>query len=192
MPPAPDRSRTQPARPAPRPPAPNPANLYVSPGALWAGVAVIALLTIVSFEVGYLLGKPRGERPRPEVAAAPPATPEPKPKAAPAAKPPGEPAPSSSKPAAKPQRQDAAAAPKSGPPPKFTFAADVLPVFQSKCVSCHGGFKPKGKLDVRTLEAVARGGNEGPSIMPGSPEVSPLWTWVASGQMPPKGKPQLT
>src|SRR5438034_9863026 len=95
MPPAPNRSRKQPARPATRPHSPNPANLYVSPGAFWAGVVVIALLTIVSFEVGYLLGKPRGEKPRPEsrpeVAAAP--TPEPKPqpkKSSPAAKPPDE------------------------------------------------------------------------------------------------------
>ena len=72
---APNRSRKQPARPATRPHTPNPANLYVSPRGLWLGVLVIGLLTIVSFEVGYMLGKPRGERPGPEsrseVAAAP-------------------------------------------------------------------------------------------------------------------------
>ena len=65
-------------------------------------------------------------------------------------------------------------------------------MLQTKCVSCHGGLSKKGALDLRTLEAIARGGNEGPAVQPGSPEVSPLWTWVASGNMPPKGKPQLT
>jgi hypothetical protein len=212
MPPAPNRSRKQPARPATRPHAPNPANLYVSPRGLWLGVLVIGLLTIVSFEVGYLLGKPRGERrrdePRPEVAAAPAQpTPAPKPPAkdapAPAAKSPAEPAPSAPKPPAKPPRPETtpAVVPRPEPPPKsagpaptprLTFAADILPVFQAKCVSCHGGFTAKGKLDVRTLDALARGGNAGPSVSPGNPEVSPLWTWVNSGQMPPKGKPQLT
>lgn len=209
MRPVPHRSNKQSARPATRPHAPNPANLYVSPRALWLGVLVITLLTIISFETGYLLGKPRREKSRPqsppEVVAAPTSpTPEPKPPAkgpsAPAAKPATEPAPSAPKPSAKQPRQETTPAvvakrepPKpTDPPPKITFAADVLPVFQAKCVSCHGGFTAKGKLDVRTLEALARGGNAGPAVSPGSPEVSPLWTWVSSGNMPPKGKPQLT
>ena len=197
MPPVPHHTRRHPARPA---------NLHVSPRAFWLGVAAIALLTVISFEVGYLLGKPRRDAarpgPQPEVAAttlAPETTPPPK-KAAPKA-----PAstPSEPPPPAKPLRQDTKPAPPPKPeptpkpaapvpPPEFTFAAAVLPVLQAKCVSCHGGFTAKAKLDVRTIAALARGGNAGPSIVAGEPEVSPLWTWIASGNMPPKGKPPLT
>lgn len=189
MPPVPHRTRH-----------PGPANLHVSARAFWLGVAAIALLTVVSFEVGYLLGKPRGDRrrpdPTPETASATPA-PEPSPQPKKTA-PKGPAAGTPSETPAKPPRPapTPAAAPKSAapapPPPKFTFAADVLPVFQAKCVSCHGGFTAKGKLDVRTIEALVRGGNAGPSLVRGEPEVSPLWTWIATGNMPPKGKPQLT
>src|SRR5262245_59211583 len=135
MPPVPHRSRKPPAR------RPGPANLLVSPLAFWLGVAVIALLTVVSFEVGYLLGKPRRARPEsaPEVAAAP-ATPTPAPtpppkKTAPTPKPSAEPAPSAPTPPGKKPRQESPPAPGAKPepqpkpadpprpPPKFTFAA---------------------------------------------------------------------
>jgi protein TonB len=187
MPPAPDRSRSRPA---------DPVDLHLSPLAFWLGVVVIGLLTIGAFEAGYHLGKVRaaGRRSEPRTEAAADPKPRAKDPAAPAPKPPTESIPTPPQPVSATSREREPA-PKPAdplPPPKVTFASDVRPVLQAKCASCHGGLSKKGGLDVRTLDAIARGGNEGPAVQPGSPEVSPLWTWVASGNMPPEGKPQLT
>jgi hypothetical protein len=72
------------------------------------------------------------------------------------------------------------------------FEKDILPVFQAKCISCHGNLSKKGGLDLRSLGSIARGGNSGPGIKPGKPEDSPVWQTVKSGDMPPRNKPQLT
>src|SRR5439155_129514 len=34
--------------------------------------------------------------------------------------------------------------------PGLTFEKNVLPIFESKCINCHGGGKKRGDLDVRT------------------------------------------
>jgi hypothetical protein len=76
------------------------------------------------------------------------------------------------------------------PPP--TFRADIRPILQAKCVTCHGtSDKLKGGLDVRTVAAILKGGESGPALVRGEPERSPLWEAVATDQMPP-GKVKLT
>jgi mono/diheme cytochrome c family protein len=65
------------------------------------------------------------------------------------------------------------------------FDSHVLPIFEKKCISCHGGLKKRGGLDLRTEAALRRGGDSGPAIQPGAPEASPLWESIASGRMPP-------
>lgn len=72
------------------------------------------------------------------------------------------------------------------------FDRDILPIFQTKCISCHGGLSKKGGLDLRTLASIARGGNGGPGITAGQPGESPVWQSLKTGQMPPTNKPQLT
>lgn len=79
----------------------------------------------------------------------------------------------------------------------LTFAADVLWIFESRCVSCHGESKQKGGLALHTREAVDEGGELGPVLAAGEPEKSDLVQRLKlslehDDHMPPKSKPQLT
>ena len=54
------------------------------------------------------------------------------------------------------------------------FEARVRPLLAAKCVACHTGASAKGKLDLRTREALLKGGEQGPSVVPGNPDKSLL------------------
>jgi hypothetical protein len=66
-----------------------------------------------------------------------------------------------------------------------TFEKHIRPIFEAKCLSCHGSTKKRGGLDMRTVAAMLRGGDAGPSIVPGSPERSLLWETIVTKKMPP-------
>jgi mono/diheme cytochrome c family protein len=59
------------------------------------------------------------------------------------------------------------------PPPSskqgVTYAKDIQPIFAKSCYPCHSAknAKPKGKLRVDTLEAVLKGGEDGPALIAG-------------------------
>ena len=55
-----------------------------------------------------------------------------------------------------------------------------------KCISCHSGDATKGNLDLTTREALLRGGESGPAIVPASLEQSLIWQRVDQDEMPPK------
>jgi mono/diheme cytochrome c family protein len=55
-----------------------------------------------------------------------------------------------------------------------TFAADIKPIFEKSCVSCHGPEKAKGKLRLDSLEAALKGGEDGKVVEPGHSAESPL------------------
>ena len=63
--------------------------------------------------------------------------------------------------------------------------ADVLPIFQMRCVVCHGKRKQEGGLDLRSLASQLKGGKTGAAIVLGKPEESLLIQRIVSGQMPP-------
>lgn len=74
-----------------------------------------------------------------------------------------------------------------GPP---SFSADVLPVFEAKCVMCHGNM---GGWDGSSYEATMTTGNNAPVVIPGDPEGSLLGQKLLGTQtegaiMPPGGK----
>lgn len=75
--------------------------------------------------------------------------------------------------------------------PKPEFDTSVKAVFAAKCVACHGATAPQGGLDLRTSEAVLKGGKSGPAIAPGAAAKSLLIDKIVTGQMPP-GKVKLT
>jgi hypothetical protein len=85
----------------------------------------------------------------------------------------------------------AAAGPASGGKETPFFEKDILPIFQAKCLLCHGGQKQKAGLDMRSRTALLEGGETGPAISPGSAEKSLLWIKVAANKMPP-GKEKLS
>ena len=69
--------------------------------------------------------------------------------------------------------------------------ADLAPLLKQHCVKCHGGAKQKGGLDLRSLESLLQGGDNGPVLLPGKPDQSPIFTQLHAGadpHMPPKGQ----
>jgi mono/diheme cytochrome c family protein len=74
------------------------------------------------------------------------------------------------------------------------FHREILPIFETHCFSCHQGHKVKGGLSLDNLSAALRGGDgDGPAIVPGRPDLSPLLKRVLSEddeeRMPAKGDP---
>jgi len=62
---------------------------------------------------------------------------------------------------------------------------DVLPIFQVRCVACHGKRERKGGLDLRTQNSRLKGGKSGPALVPGQPDKSLMILKIKSGEMPP-------
>lgn len=54
------------------------------------------------------------------------------------------------------------------------FEAKVRPLLSNKCLGCHVGANAKGKLDLSSREALLKGGEQGPALVPGDPEKSLL------------------
>ncbi len=70
-----------------------------------------------------------------------------------------------------------------------SFEKDVQPILKAKCIACHGT-TPQGKLDLRTPEAILKGGAAGAVIVPGASAKSLLLDKLVTRQMPP-GKIKL-
>lgn len=79
------------------------------------------------------------------------------------------------------------------PQPAPDFKTDILPIFDAKCIRCHGGKRRGGKLDMRTLEVMLTGGVTGPALKPGNAQKSLLIELIHYQEMPPKrAKPVVT
>ncbi len=72
------------------------------------------------------------------------------------------------------------------------FLSQVKPVLDSRCLSCHGPEKANGNLRLDSRAALLKGGDGGPSVVPGQPTESLLLRSVKHTQearlMPPKEK----
>jgi mono/diheme cytochrome c family protein len=71
----------------------------------------------------------------------------------------------------------------------WLWANQVQPLLDVNCVKCHGPIKQKSGLELDTPEAVLKGGDEGVVIVPGKPEESRLYHYLAADSdphMPPK------
>ncbi len=66
------------------------------------------------------------------------------------------------------------------------FDASVAPILARRCLDCHSGAEPKGKLDLSRRASAIGGGEGGPAIVPGRPDESLLWERVEADEMPPK------
>src|ERR1700690_2471811 len=67
---------------------------------------------------------------------------------------------------------------------------DVRPVFEKSCLPCHGPQTKSSGLDLSTRDALLKGGEHGPAIVPGDPKTSLLYKLVsyeAEPHMPYKG-----
>jgi hypothetical protein len=83
--------------------------------------------------------------------------------------------------------------PPASPEAISTFEKSVRPVLVEHCQGCHGTKKERGGLRVDSREALLRGGDNGPAIVPGNAAESLLITAIQhlpnqEMKMPPKGK----
>jgi YHS domain-containing protein/mono/diheme cytochrome c family protein len=77
------------------------------------------------------------------------------------------------------------------------FAAEVRPILETRCVSCHGPSKAKGGLRLDSPEQIEDGGMNGPILLAGDPSASELIRRLHlpeddDERMPPPGKTPLT
>ena len=74
------------------------------------------------------------------------------------------------------------------------FTEKVAPIFEKKCVMCHGGRVQRSGLDLRSEEAVLKGGTRGPALVPGDPGKSLLYRLVTHREEPamPLGMDKLS
>jgi hypothetical protein len=79
-----------------------------------------------------------------------------------------------------------------GVPARPSFDDDVQPLLKARCVKCHGPVKPKAKLNLSGARGMARGGETGEVVAPGSLEESPLWELASADEMPPKPEEPLS
>jgi Protein of unknown function (DUF1553)/Protein of unknown function (DUF1549)/Planctomycete cytochrome C/Concanavalin A-like lectin/glucanases superfamily len=66
------------------------------------------------------------------------------------------------------------------------FDARIAPILARRCLDCHSGADPKGKLDLSKRASALAGGKSGPAIVSGELDESPLWERVEADEMPPK------
>lgn len=72
-----------------------------------------------------------------------------------------------------------------------SFATDILPIIESRCIGCHGGDRTEEGLDMKTHASIMAGSSNGPVIVPGDAVNSLLVELVATQKMPKRG-PKLT
>lgn len=72
-----------------------------------------------------------------------------------------------------------------------SFTNDVLPIFQSRCIGCHGGERTQEGLDLKTHASLMAGSSNGFVVTPGDAADSLLVELVANQKMPKRG-PKLT
>lgn len=85
----------------------------------------------------------------------------------------------------------------SGASPDSFYAQHIHPVFEAKCVACHGSSTQKAGLRLDSYGNLLRGGKDGAIIIPGKPEASLLVARVTldpadSHFMPAEGRTPLT
>jgi uncharacterized membrane protein len=72
-----------------------------------------------------------------------------------------------------------------------SFANDIQPLLESRCVNCHGGNKTEKGLSLNSYDAVMAGSENGPVATADDAANSSLAKMVSSGKMPKRG-PKLT
>jgi mono/diheme cytochrome c family protein len=80
------------------------------------------------------------------------------------------------------ERRDLPAAPE--PPSQVTYEADIAPIFDQRCVSCHGSSNPAGNYALTTYDEVLGNGSDGtPNALPGDPQSLLLLKSLPGGSM---------
>jgi len=75
--------------------------------------------------------------------------------------------------------------------PGISFANDIMPILQSRCINCHGGERLEEGLSLKSYEHIMAGSNNGTVVVPGDANGSLLAELVVTQKMPKRG-PKLT
>ncbi|MCC6233356.1 MAG: DUF1549 domain-containing protein, partial [Verrucomicrobiales bacterium] len=72
------------------------------------------------------------------------------------------------------------------------FSREVAPILVRRCLECHAGAEPAGRLNLTSEQGLHAGGDSGPAFDPVHPDQSLLGRRVDAGEMPPRrqGHPQ--
>jgi len=84
----------------------------------------------------------------------------------------------------KPSQESPVATPAPSAPAAVSFAADVLPIFETRCQRCHGTGQAQAGLHLTSYADVLAGSSNGAVVVPGSADDSSLVDQIVSGQMP--------
>lgn len=72
-----------------------------------------------------------------------------------------------------------------------SFANDILPIIQSRCINCHGGDRTEEGLSMKSHAEILAGSENGSVVTPGDAINSLLAQLVIEQEMPKRG-PKLT
>jgi uncharacterized membrane protein len=72
-----------------------------------------------------------------------------------------------------------------------SFASDVMPIVESRCINCHGGERTQEGLSLKSHAELMAGSDNGTVVVPGDAANSLLVELVAEQKMPKRG-PKLT
>ncbi|NJC98526.1 MAG: hypothetical protein C3F07_16695 [Anaerolineales bacterium] len=76
-------------------------------------------------------------------------------------------------------------------PATVSFANDIVPILQSRCLNCHGGERIEEGLKVNTHADLMAGSDNGLVIIPGDASNSLFVELIVNNKMPKRG-PKLT
>lgn len=68
-----------------------------------------------------------------------------------------------------------------------SFTNQVLPIFQTYCVECHGGVRTREGLNMTNYDNLMAGSFNGTVIVPGNANDSLVVQLIAAGEMPERG-----
>jgi mono/diheme cytochrome c family protein len=72
-----------------------------------------------------------------------------------------------------------------------SFTDDIMPIFESRCMNCHGQERLEEGLSLRTYSDMMAGSKNGAVVVPGNASNSLLAQLVSNQKMPKRG-PKLT
>jgi cytochrome c len=72
-----------------------------------------------------------------------------------------------------------------------SFAHDIMPLIESRCINCHGGQRTEKGLDLKTFDSLMAGSENGPVVAAGKAPDSKLIELIVNQKMPKRG-PKLT
>ena len=72
---------------------------------------------------------------------------------------------------------------------EVSFSADVLPIFEARCIRCHGTSRQNGGLMLNSYTALMAGGTDGAVVIPGDAAGSVLIRLITQGEMPKNSSP---